>query len=350
MHSTPLPQTSAVKQSASPGKNASQAPSSLPFDDVLTQEVMERARQDVAAKKTEETQAPKDGAQTDDEKNAPVDASAQMLAYVNSINQLREGGNSLAEDGADLGNVVTGSKRRAAIRDLQSEFNPKLSKDGDADAELVDAGKAQNGRNGNLKADFAQALGQTQNNLPDLEAQLEGDDLVSSLRPNQQVLTPIANQINSQSGVSAAADKLSPPVGQQGWDQALGQKMVWMVKGEQQTASLTLNPPELGPLKIVLQLSSTQANATFIASQPEVRQALENAMPRLREMMEEAGIQLGQASVDSGSPHEQHASERAFSDNRNARDGSDENESSNIATGTKHIANTAGAGLVDTFA
>ena len=38
-----------------------------------------------------------------------------------------------------------------------------------------------------------------------------------------------------------------------------------------------------------------------MSAQPEVRQALENAMPRLREMMSESGVQLGQANVSAGS-------------------------------------------------
>lgn len=109
-------------------------------------------------------------------------------------------------------------------------------------------------------------------------------------------------------GAGRPTEKLSPHVGTPAWDQALGQKIVWMVSGSQQSASLTLNPPDLGPLQVVLNVSNEQANATFIAAQPEVRQAIEAALPKLREMMGEAGIQLGQTNINAGSGSQQDSS------------------------------------------
>ncbi len=106
----------------------------------------------------------------------------------------------------------------------------------------------------------------------------------------------------------AAAPRLTPEVGNAAWGQALGEKIVWMASGKQQSASLILNPPNLGPLHIVLNVSSDQATANFFAAQPEVRQAIEAALPRLREMMGEAGIQLGQANVSADTPSQNQAS------------------------------------------
>ena len=99
---------------------------------------------------------------------------------------------------------------------------------------------------------------------------------------------------------TAHVDKLTPAVGTPAWDQALGQKIVWMAQGGEQSASLTMNPPDLGPMQVVLSVSNNQATVDFMAAQPEVRQALEAALPRLREMMSESGIQLGQANVSAG--------------------------------------------------
>nr|USX17299.1 flagellar hook-length control protein FliK [Oxalobacteraceae bacterium OTU3CAMAD1] len=63
---------------------------------------------------------------------------------------------------------------------------------------------------------------------------------------------------------------------------------------------MELNPPDLGPLQVVLSVNKDQATAAFSSAQPEVRQALEAALPKLREMMSEAGIQLGSATVSAG--------------------------------------------------
>lgn len=94
-----------------------------------------------------------------------------------------------------------------------------------------------------------------------------------------------------------AADRIAPRVATQAWDQAVGQKVVWMARNEQQSASLSLNPPELGPLQVVIRVSESMATANFVSAHPEVRQALEASLPRLREMLAEAGIQLGQTHV-----------------------------------------------------
>ncbi len=127
-----------------------------------------------------------------------------------------------------------------------------------------------------------------------------GDELTATTSPLQQAMV---NQAQLKPGSSA--DKLTPHVGTTAWNQAVGQKIVWMIGREQQSASLTLNPPDLGPLQVVLSVSSTQANASFYAAQPEVRHALEAALPKLREMLADAGIQLGQANVSAGTPQRQ---------------------------------------------
>jgi flagellar hook-length control protein FliK len=148
-----------------------------------------------------------------------------------------------------------------------------------------------------------------------------------------------------------AADRLTPAVGSTGWDQALGQKVVWMVAGEQQSASLTLNPPDLGPLQVVLNVNNSQASATFTAAQPEVRQALEAALPKLRDMLNEAGIQLGQATVGSGSPNQQSQEGRSHTARHDSQGNSGNTDASGIATlqSGRTPLTSGSTGIVDTF-
>ena len=125
--------------------------------------------------------------------------------------------------------------------------------------------------------------------------------IAASMAPVQQAAA------HQAPAVKTGADRIAPYVGTPAWDKAIGQRVVWMISAEQQSASLTLNPPDLGPLQVVLNISSTQANASFYAAQPEVRQAIEAALPKLREMLGDAGIQLGQANVSAGTPQQQDA-------------------------------------------
>ena len=98
---------------------------------------------------------------------------------------------------------------------------------------------------------------------------------------------------------------LEARVGARGWDQGLGDKLVWMASHKQQVAELHLNPPDLGPLKITLTLNQDQASAQFVSTHAAVREAIETAMPRLREMLAENGITLGNANVSTDAFREQ---------------------------------------------
>ncbi|HYD95698.1 MAG TPA: flagellar hook-length control protein FliK [Noviherbaspirillum sp.] len=171
----------------------------------------------------------------------------------------------------------------------------------------------------------------------------------SGMQPVQQAAV---HAVQQQTG-AVATDKLTPRVGTPAWDQALGQKVVWMVAGEQQTASLTLNPPDLGPLQVVLNVTNSQANATFIAAQPEVRQALEAAMPKLRDMLGEAGIQLGQASVNSGTPNQQGGFDQQGTQQARGHDrvgGRDAGTPEPAVRTSRVQPSSSGLGMVDTFA
>lgn len=158
----------------------------------------------------------------------------------------------------------------------------------------------------------------------------------------------IAQEIG-QAAKNPVADKLTPTVGSNAWNQALGQKITLMVGATQQTATLSLNPPDLGPLQVVLNINKDSADATFIAAQPEVRQALEAALPRLREMMNEAGIQLGQANVSSNMPDQNNA-QSGSGRRMGAQASRDSAQSEDVSTITLPANRTNQLGLIDAFA
>jgi flagellar hook-length control protein FliK len=137
--------------------------------------------------------------------------------------------------------------------------------------------------------------------------------------------------------------------GKTGWDQAISQKIVWMVGAAEQTATLSLNPPDLGPLQVVINVSNQMADTTFISNNAEVRQALQDGIANLREKMAESGIQLGQANVNSGGRPQQdfsNAGPNSQSLRLSELDASTSLSSTNQTTRHVQVNN----GLVDTFA
>lgn len=87
------------------------------------------------------------------------------------------------------------------------------------------------------------------------------------------------------------------PLRSQGFATEFSEKIVWLVGRQAQVADLSLNPPQLGALEVRLSLSGGEAGAQFFSPNPQVRDAIEAALPRLRELMAQAGIALGDAHV-----------------------------------------------------
>jgi flagellar hook-length control protein FliK len=74
-----------------------------------------------------------------------------------------------------------------------------------------------------------------------------------------------------------------------------------MASSQRQQADLVLNPPQLGRVEISLTVNGDQASVTFASPNAEVRELLEGSLPRLREILSGAGINLGEAQVGSES-------------------------------------------------
>jgi flagellar hook-length control protein FliK len=108
------------------------------------------------------------------------------------------------------------------------------------------------------------------------------------------------------------------PVGNQHWETAVGNSLVIMSGAQQSRAELILTPPQFGRIEVSISMKGDEATAFFVSANPAVRDALESALPRLREVLADAGITLGQTQVGA-EPQGQSASERQNSDNASRR-------------------------------
>lgn len=162
--------------------------------------------------------------------------------------------------------------------------------------------------------------------------------------PGSPVMSPAITASLLQMGVPE-------PVGQRSWPAAIAERVMWMVQGEQQVAKLKLNPPNLGPLEVRLTLSQDQASVVFASQHAAVRDALEAALPRLRELMEQQSLQLVQADVQDPGHRRDGAADsarrtRAALGDQGGGDGLEEGAAAPLPIATARL----GAGLVDLFA
>lgn len=144
---------------------------------------------------------------------------------------------------------------------------------------------------------------------------------------------------------------IATPLQSKAWPEQFGEKIIWLARSDQQSAQININPPQLGPLQITLHLNGDQANAIFASPHAEVRQAIDAAMPQLRDMLQSAGITLGDASV--GANLAQQGRNNPFASS-NGKQSGPENAilPANVDPGVAGVGQTAlrGNGLVDLFA
>lgn len=81
----------------------------------------------------------------------------------------------------------------------------------------------------------------------------------------------------------------------------LNERINWMIGSQVQKADMRLEPAELGSLEVRVTVTRDQANVTFNVSNAQAREAIESAIPRLREMFGESGVQLGNVDVSQHS-------------------------------------------------
>lgn len=85
--------------------------------------------------------------------------------------------------------------------------------------------------------------------------------------------------------------------GQAQWPEALAERTAWLANQKIHTADVQLDPPELGPLQVKISVHQDQTVVTFVSANPQVRELLDQHLVRLREMLQEQGMQLVDAGV-----------------------------------------------------
>ena len=86
-------------------------------------------------------------------------------------------------------------------------------------------------------------------------------------------------------------------LGQNAWETNLGSRLQMLVGQNVQSAEIRLDPPELGALDIKIKVTNDVATVNITSAHSQVREALETAVPRLREMFAESGLSLGDVNV-----------------------------------------------------
>ncbi|WP_405228964.1 flagellar hook-length control protein FliK [Lentisalinibacter sediminis] len=105
---------------------------------------------------------------------------------------------------------------------------------------------------------------------------------------------------------ASAADRptfmLPSPPGTPEFADQVAERVVWMAGQKLERAQIRLNPAHLGPIFVDVSVGEDGANITFTAQHAVTREALEQALPRLREMFSGSGLALAGADVSGQGP------------------------------------------------
>ena len=120
-------------------------------------------------------------------------------------------------------------------------------------------------------------------------------------QPPNLLATPAPSVVSTDLSYAAAAQQATDLIGTSVrdsiWGERVGERVIMMAGNQLRSAEIRLTPAELGPLRVQVAIDDGAANVTFHAQHAVTRDALEQALPRLREMLAENGLTLGNAQV-----------------------------------------------------
>jgi len=147
------------------------------------------------------------------------------------------------------------------------------------------------------KGDFAERLMATARS--GIETAVRASSAPSSETPSQAIAAAVAGTGNGTSTYSIAHAAVAAPVGTSAFASELSQRVVVFAGQKVQRADIAVTPPELGPIAVSIEVRGQEATLAFAASSHTTRAAIEDALPRLREMLSAQGLQLAGAHVGS---------------------------------------------------
>lgn len=232
-----------------------------------------------------------------------------IIAGINEFQQQVQQGR---EPGIDLSAIVADAAKEAAV---SSEVITSMTARVDTQA-----------------SQFLNLMTQTQASAQQVFASMMGQsDTV--IQENSQLRAEASKSQQQFEGFDKAVN-IHKPEGQQ----QLNEKIRWMVNARNTMAEIRLDPPEMGSMQVRVNVAGDAASVSFVVQSQQAKDALADAMPKLRDMLSEQGIELGDAQVrkdnssgnESGQQLAKDGSRNHGDGNRGENDGLDEMDGARV--------------------
>lgn len=174
------------------------------------------------------------------------------------------------------------------------------------------------------------------------------DALASTL----SMLQPVNNATDAQRAAALRTTALiEAPVGSPRFADEAAQRVTWMAKSGIEHAEIRVNPPNMGPIQVSIDMHQNEASINFVVTQADTRVAVEDSLHKLEAMLADSGIALAQANVDQRDAGQASGGNGSGTGSRRGSGGSrGSNDSGQPLTNLAARTGTPVRGLVDTFA
>jgi len=136
-------------------------------------------------------------------------------------------------------------------------------------------------------------------------------DTTAATQKHSAAAPPLSTILNHSSTTSAPAlsgasqTTIAETFGKPEWNQSMSKQISWMANQNIRSAEIKLTPANLGTIEVRVDMHDDKLNVSFSSRDAGVRDSVEQAMPKLREMMEDQGLDLGQTDVSGQTFFEQ---------------------------------------------
>ncbi|PCI43547.1 MAG: hypothetical protein COB51_11435 [Moraxellaceae bacterium] len=177
-----------------------------------------------------------------------------------------------------------------------------------------------------------------------------------SSQSTKTALPPLQTDLKAASRYKAmepvpVSTGIKQTVGRPGWSEALSDRVMVFVKERVSMAKIHLEPAQLGPIQVKITMHNDQASVVFVSNNALTRESIESAIPRLREALDQNGINLADVNVQHQEKRERHAARESEFDDKDESelaegelDGIDAEES-----GVGETPSSGSSGLVDYY-
>ena len=123
----------------------------------------------------------------------------------------------------------------------------------------------------------------------------------------------------------------------------LAHRIQWMFSQALSSAEILMDPPEMGPLSVKIQHNNGETSILFQVANASTKEVLDDSLPKLKEMLAEQGINLGEAQVQHQNDDQENGDQES---GQQSKDIVETDEDSAKEQGIQHLVSE---GIVDVY-